>query len=82
MGRIRLGVALAGVTAGLIALAPGTATAATAPPSPTKDPKCRRLHKKLKHQKRNLANAGTSKKQSMIRVNIADTKKRLKRLGC
>ena len=47
-----------------------------------KDPKCAKLHKKLKRQKQKLANAGTAAKQSMIRANIADTKKRLKRLGC
>jgi subtilisin-like proprotein convertase family protein len=47
-----------------------------------KDPKCAKLRKKLKHQKQKLANATTAAKQSMIRVNIADTKKRLKKLGC
>jgi subtilisin-like proprotein convertase family protein len=47
-----------------------------------KDPKCAKLLTKLKHQKQKLANATTAEKQSMIRRNIADTKKRLKRLGC
>jgi subtilisin-like proprotein convertase family protein len=47
-----------------------------------KDPKCAKLRKKLKRQKQNLGNATKAGKQSMIRVNIADTKKRLKRLGC
>jgi subtilisin-like proprotein convertase family protein len=47
-----------------------------------KSPKCAKLRKKLKRQKQKLANATTAAKQSMIRVNIADTKKRLKRLGC
>jgi subtilisin-like proprotein convertase family protein len=54
-----------------------------AQPQPNgKDPKCATLRKKLKRQKQKLANATTAVKQSMIRVNIADTKKRLKRLGC
>jgi subtilisin-like proprotein convertase family protein len=50
--------------------------------TPAKQPKCAKLRKKLKRQKQKLANATTTRKQSMIRVNIADTKKRLKRLGC
>jgi hypothetical protein len=58
-------------------------TATPLPPSSTaKDPKCAKLRKKLKRQKLKLANATTAGKQSMIRVNIADTKKRLKHLGC
>jgi subtilisin-like proprotein convertase family protein len=55
---------------------------APAPHTVAKDPKCAKLRKKLKRQKQKLANATTAKKQSTIRVNIADTKKRLKRLGC
>jgi subtilisin-like proprotein convertase family protein len=57
-------------------------TTPTPAPAPTKDPKCAKLHKKLKRQKRNLANATSSKKQQTSRVNIADTKKRLQHLGC
>ena len=47
-----------------------------------KDPKCAKLRKKLKRQKQKLAKATTANKRSMIRVNIADTKKRLRHLGC
>ena len=54
-------------------------------PSPAaakKDPKCKKLRKKLKRQKKGLANATTKAKRSMIQENIADTKRRLKKRGC
>jgi hypothetical protein len=54
--------------------------ASTAPA--TKGPKCKKLRKKLKRQKKGLAKATTKAKRSMIRENIADTKRRLKKLGC
>jgi hypothetical protein len=60
----------------------------TPPPTPSvtpasqKDPKCKRLRKKLKRQKRNLASTTASEKRAEIQPNIADTKHRLKRLGC
>jgi hypothetical protein len=47
-----------------------------------KDPKCAKLRKKLRRQKQKLVNATKAKKQSMVRLNIADTNRRLKRLGC
>jgi hypothetical protein len=47
-----------------------------------KDPKCKKLRKKLKHQKRNLGRAASEAKRSMINHNIADTERRLKKLGC
>jgi subtilisin-like proprotein convertase family protein len=54
-----------------------------AQPQPTtKDPKCARLHKKLRRQKRHLARTVTATKRSKIQANIQDTKDRLKRLGC
>jgi subtilisin-like proprotein convertase family protein len=56
--------------------------AGVTPAQHPKDPKCAKLRKKLKRQKHNLANATRAKKQSMIRVNIADSKQRLNRLGC
>jgi hypothetical protein len=46
------------------------------------DPKCNGLRKKLKHQNKNLGKAETEAKRSMIRTNIAETKRRLKKLGC
>ncbi len=57
-------------SAGLSVAGPSAAAA--------KDPKCKRLRKKLKRQKKGLANAGSEKKPSMIQ----DTKKRLEKLGC
>ena len=64
-----------------------TYTANPTPPAnptvaPGKDPKCKKLRKKLKHQQKNLAKAGSEKKQAMIQDNIADTKRRLTKLGC
>jgi hypothetical protein len=57
-----------------------------APPNPTaipgKDPKCKRLHKKLRRQQKGLAKAGSARKHAAIEVNIEDTKKRLQKLGC
>jgi hypothetical protein len=52
------------------------------PVAPGKDPKCKQLRKKLRRQQKGLANAGGENKQAMIHANIADTKKRLRRLGC
>ena len=46
------------------------------------NPKCKKLRKKLKRQKKGLANATTEAKRSMIQENIADTKRRLKKRGC
>ena len=45
-------------------------------------PKCKKLRKKLKRQRKGLAKAGSEAKQGMIKANIKDTKKRLKKLGC
>jgi hypothetical protein len=57
-----------------------------APPNstatPGKDPKCKRLRKKLRRQQMGLAKAGRERKQAAIEVNIKDTKKRLQKLGC
>ena len=50
--------------------------------NPTADPKCKKLRKKLKRQQKNLAKAGSEAKRAPIQDNIADTKKRLKKLGC
>ena len=50
--------------------------------APGKDPKCKKLRKKLKRQRGNLAKAGTEAKRSLIQVNVEDTQKRLKKLGC
>jgi hypothetical protein len=50
-------------------------------PSPGKDPKCKKLHKKLKRQKHRLKGASGSKR-SMIEHNIGGTKSRLRKLGC
>jgi DNA-binding beta-propeller fold protein YncE len=69
----------AGVGADYVAVLPASAPAPA--PAAGEDPKCKKLRKKHKRQKRNLAKAGGAKR-SMIRVNIQDTKKRLKRLGC
>jgi hypothetical protein len=58
-------------------------TAPTNPtPIPGKDPKCKQLRKKLKRQQKGLPKAGSEKKQAMIQANIADTKRRLQKLGC
>ena len=38
--------------------------------------------KKRKRQQNGLAKAMTEKKQSLIRANVRDTKRRLKKLGC
>ncbi len=46
------------------------------------NPKCKKLRKKLKRQKKGLARATTEAKRSMIQANIADTKRRLKKRGC
>jgi hypothetical protein len=43
---------------------------------------CKRLRKKLKRQKHGLAKASAKRKRSMIRRNIADTKRRLRKVGC
>jgi hypothetical protein len=58
---------------------PGTANPTGAP---GKDPKCKNLRKKLKHQQKGLAEATTEAKQARIQANIEDTKKRLEKLGC
>ena len=50
--------------------------------APGKDPKCKKLRKKLKRQQQGLAKASTEAKRSMVQVNIEDTQKRLKKLGC
>ena len=63
-----------------------TYTANPTPPNPTptasKDPKCKKLRKKLKRQQKHLAKAGSEAKRAMIQANIEDTKRRLKKLGC
>jgi hypothetical protein len=60
--------------------------APASPQSPSqqtgKDPKCKRLQKKLKRQEANLAAAESDAKRARIAANIEDTKKRLKKLGC
>jgi hypothetical protein len=62
---------------------PGTGcTPAASTPPAREDPKCKKLRKKRKHQKRGLARAITEKKRSQIQANIKGTKKRLKKLGC
>jgi hypothetical protein len=48
----------------------------------SKDPKCKKLRKKLKRQQKGLAKASTEAKQAMIQANIEDTKKRLQKRGC
>jgi hypothetical protein len=48
----------------------------------TTNPNCEKLRKKLKRQKNHLAKASTDKKRAMFKANIADTQRRLKRLGC
>jgi hypothetical protein len=60
-----------------------------APPPPgqvvaqdREDPKCERLRRKLKRQKRNLERADTEGKQSMLERNIAETHRRLRKLDC
>jgi len=68
----------ADVGADYVAVLPATAPA----PAGGEDPKCKKLRKKHKRQKKNLAKAGSSAKRSQIQTNIKDTKKRLKRLGC
>jgi hypothetical protein len=72
----------AGVGAQFVAVLP----ASSPPPAPAaasgEDPKCKKLRKKRKRQKRSLAKAGSSAKRSMVKANLKDTKKRLKRLGC
>jgi hypothetical protein len=47
-----------------------------------KDPKCKRLRRKLKHQNLGLAKAGSDAKRGTITAGIEDTTKRLKKLGC
>jgi hypothetical protein len=61
--------------------APPATTPSTNPAS-QKDPKCKKLHKKLKKQKRNLASTTDSEKRTQIQANVQDTKQRLRRLGC
>jgi DNA-binding beta-propeller fold protein YncE len=51
-------------------------------PTAGEDPKCKKLRKKLKRQKKGLAKASTEAKRGMIQDNIEDTKKRLQKLGC
>jgi len=51
-------------------------------PASQQDPKCKKLRKKLKRQKRHLANTTDSEKLAQIQANIKDTKQRLTRLGC
>ena len=52
------------------------------PAAAKKDPKCKKLRKKLKRQKKGLAKATAEAKRAFIQANIKDTKKRLKKLGC
>src|SRR5262249_45437148 len=60
-----------------------TPASPASPASPKgEDPKCKRLRKKLKRQKRGLAKAGSDSKAAMIEANITDTKQRLRKLGC
>jgi Glycine rich protein len=64
-----------------------TITYTANPPAPAaiaaaEDPKCERLRKKLKRQRKNLAKAESEKKRSMISANIEDTERRLAKLGC
>jgi hypothetical protein len=47
-----------------------------------RDPKCKKLRKKRKRQKKNLAKAATEAQRSTIQANIKDTRKRLKKHGC
>jgi DNA-binding beta-propeller fold protein YncE len=49
---------------------------------PAKKPNCKKLRKKLKRQKKGLAKARTETKRAMIKENIADTRRRLKKRGC
>ena len=46
------------------------------------DPKCVKLRKKLHDQKQKLAEAKTESKRSAKQAHIADSKQRLKKLGC
>jgi hypothetical protein len=66
-----------------------SAAALQAPPcaaAPSKtarpDKKCKRLKRKLKKQQRGLARAGSDAKRAQIQGNIADTRSRLRKLGC
>jgi hypothetical protein len=49
---------------------------------PAKKPNCKKLRKKLKRQNKGLAKATTEAKRGMIKENISDTKRRLKKRGC
>jgi hypothetical protein len=46
------------------------------------DSGCKRLRRKLKRQKRNLARADSESKRAQIERNIEDTKRRLGKRGC
>jgi hypothetical protein len=60
-----------------------TAPPSTNPPTPAgNDPKCKKLRRKLKRQKHNLASGITANKRAHIQANIQDTKRRLQKLGC
>jgi hypothetical protein len=47
-----------------------------------RDPQCKRLRRKGKLQRKNLATTASQAWRSMIRVHIKDTKRRLKKHGC
>jgi DNA-binding beta-propeller fold protein YncE len=60
----------------------GSTSQTSAGHSVAKNPKCKRLRKKLKRQKNGLAKASTEAKRGTIKANSKGTKKRLKKLGC
>ncbi len=60
----------------------GSTSQTSAAVAAAENPKCKKLRKKLKRQKKGLAKATTKAKRSMIQENIADTKRRLKKRGC
>jgi hypothetical protein len=49
---------------------------------PARSSNCERLRKKLKRQRHGLTKASANRKRSMIEGNIAETKRRLRKLGC
>ena len=49
---------------------------------PAEDPKCKRLQRKLKRQRRNLHHAETEAKRVHIQKNIGKTQRKLGELGC
>lgn len=72
---------------GAVELQTSPGTGCTPPPPPatstaTKDRKCTKLRKKRKRQQKRLAKVATEAKRAMIRANLKDTERRLKKLSC